>query len=203
MKSIDNYPAVKKAFESIEANLDNGTWKKGEHLPSISRLAQMAGVSRVSVIKAIGLLKEKGLVNSLQRHRLKAGGPETAAADSGEPIESWQRKRNLIEKEIVSGAFGITGRLPRVKELQARYGVCYRTMRKILHALETEGVVQPSGKGYVLPGTPFHSFRRRIVFITNIGDVLQESALNKEHNRIVNLLENECMRLGLDRKSVV
>jgi DNA-binding GntR family transcriptional regulator len=195
MKRISPSDSTAQAIDFINENIDKGMWRKGDRLPPVRRLAILASVSSTTMFRAINILKEKGLIAAKDRSGLQSLVRMRRPDSIRNGEASWKHKKSLLEKEIFSGVFGLQGRLPLIKELQSRYGVCYTTMKKILQSLEIDGVVCPHGKGYALPATAFHSHRQRIVFITCMG--IQSSALNKEHNQIVNVFENECMRLGL------
>jgi DNA-binding LacI/PurR family transcriptional regulator/DNA-binding transcriptional regulator YhcF (GntR family) len=186
-----------KAYNYLKANLAGSVWQQGDTLPGIRRLAATAGVSRAFMVEAVGRLRKEGLVTVYARKRLKAGSPGLEPKQPDDAREPWEWKRKLLERDIVSGAFGLRGTLPRQKELQARYGVCFRTMKKILQSMEADEVVASKGKGYALPGTSSLSARQRVVFITCTGHFLLVSALNKEKNRVANLFENECRLMGI------
>ena len=140
-------PGREKAFAYVKNALDNKTWEPGERLPSIRSLARRAGVSLVTMFKTVRMLKENGLVSGAGYQRLTAGRLERTLAPPPKEPAAWQRKGELLKKDIATGVFGLAGKLPPRKELQARYGVCFRTMRKILHAMEKDEIILPNGKG--------------------------------------------------------
>jgi DNA-binding LacI/PurR family transcriptional regulator len=187
-------PAIGQAFNFLKAKLAAGEWNEGECLPSMRTLAQKIGVSKPTVIKTIELLKEEKLVSGRERQRVRAG---ISASPFPANKKSWQIKRSVIEKDIVSGVFGYRGSLPSIKELHVRYGYCFTTLKKILRAMTVDGIIALKGKGYAMSELPEKTFQKRMVFITILGHFSQSSALNQEHNRIVNMFENECKRLGL------
>jgi DNA-binding GntR family transcriptional regulator len=194
----DSSPAIDKALNFIKERLDNGYWPDGTRLPSIRFLARTAGVSKVSMTKAVARLKTEQCISGQPGARTWVGKPVIDSAPSiASPVQSWQRIRQTIEKDISSGVFGIAGSLPSLKELQAKYGVCFRTMQKIICALEADGVLLRSKRGHIVPNSLAAPRHRKMVFITMMGHYSQASALNSEHNRIVNQFENECMRIGL------
>jgi DNA-binding LacI/PurR family transcriptional regulator/DNA-binding transcriptional regulator YhcF (GntR family) len=191
------FPARQKALEFITDGIKNSTWKQGTHLPSIRLLSKMAGVSLVTMVKAIQQLKKDGVLSGDGFQRSWVGHHEPAAANSGTPKISWEQKKALFERDIASGAFGLWGRIPSVKELQAKYGSGFRTMQKILFDAKAQGMIRPSGKGYVLSGTEAKNRNQKIVYITSLRHYSQNSALNHEHNLMVNLFENACLRMGM------
>jgi DNA-binding LacI/PurR family transcriptional regulator len=197
MKPSGTNPAIQHAFERLKRRLEDGEWQSGECLPSIRDLASTIGVSKPSMIRAIARLKKEGLVSGRERQRIRAGAVVEPKLFREKRTPPWRAKRDLVEKDIVSGILGYGGNLPSLKELQARYGFSYRTMKKILQAMAADGAVRFKGRGFALQEIPVKSFQQRIVFVTTLGHFAQRSALNYEHNRMVNLLEQECKRAGL------
>jgi DNA-binding transcriptional regulator YhcF (GntR family) len=65
---IDEYsktPKYKQIINSIIANVENGTVKVGDKLPSVNRLLIKFDISRDTVVKAYDHLKEIGLIDSI------------------------------------------------------------------------------------------------------------------------------------------
>jgi DNA-binding transcriptional regulator YhcF (GntR family) len=196
-------PAVNRGLLFLQEALDREEWRTGERLPPLSRLAKSSMISRNSMWKAVQLAKEKHLISATRGGYITAGSPpgkQKAETGQRQPRHDrgskWMTKRQLMEQDIANGAFGHFGRLPTFKELSSRYGVCFRTMQKIVRAMETDGVIRSEKTGYVLPAARTRLFGRRIIFITSKGYFLRGSALNSGQNRIVNIFENECMRMG-------
>jgi DNA-binding transcriptional regulator YhcF (GntR family) len=191
-------PAIQKAADYIKANLANQAWQPGEKLPSSLVLAKSAGVSPVTMLRAIAILKADGLVHGVKRGPIRAGGHIIQRPPSASQETSiCQAKRILLEKDILAGAFAREGRLPSFKELQTRYGACFRTIRKILHAMAADGVVRMRGRTYEFPGISSRGHSRRIVFLTRQVQTPPRSALNQGQYRIFDLLEQECIRREL------
>jgi DNA-binding LacI/PurR family transcriptional regulator/DNA-binding transcriptional regulator YhcF (GntR family) len=189
------FPAVQQALDFINEKIATGEWSKGSFLPSVRALAQAAQVSQATVSKATKILSQKGLITTQERCRMRVG--KFGAACALPVLPKWAEKRAILEKEIISGIFEPREKLPPLKELQARYGICFGTAKKILETLVHDGIVRPNGKGYSLPEFSAAANMQHIVFITCAGHFSQASALNHEHNRIINLLENECNRIGV------
>src|SRR5512140_2115461 len=103
LKSVKPGPSVQKAFDFVKHNLDHAIWQTGERLPSTPRLAQSAGVSPVTMLKALALLKSRGLINGLQRSRFKAGGSVKGTAPQADPDSAaWMIKRTALEKDVLA-----------------------------------------------------------------------------------------------------
>jgi DNA-binding LacI/PurR family transcriptional regulator/DNA-binding transcriptional regulator YhcF (GntR family) len=196
-------PAVQKASDYIRINLERGVWQQGERLPATRKLAGQAGVSFVSMIKAIALQKSKGLISGIERGRIRAGSDLSERVPYVEPASAiWQMKRRALEKDILSGAFAHRRALPSVKELQETYGTSFRTMRKILRTMVSEETLRLRGKTYELQPVLRRSSSQRIVFFTlQIKSVIR-SALNQGQYKVLELLEQECS-LGRNSLEVV
>jgi DNA-binding transcriptional regulator YhcF (GntR family) len=197
MKPRGVFPALEQAVDFLHQEIRKGALKQGERLPSIRYCADKAGVSEGSMFKAFQRLKSDGTITGEKRHRMIVGSRNTISNAESKPVPQWQKKRMRLEKDIISGVLGTAGRLPPLKELQSRYGACFNTMKKVMAALEIDGIIVSQGKGYAATSPAARTLFNRIVFITLSGHFTQESALNHEHNRIVNLFENECIRMGL------
>jgi DNA-binding LacI/PurR family transcriptional regulator/DNA-binding transcriptional regulator YhcF (GntR family) len=196
-KKPRHQPAIQHAYDFVEEGLANGIWKAGECLPPIRRLAAMASVSKATMLKAIALLAEKGMVSSIERFRIRAGAGNIPAAPPSEIRLHRQKIRSVFERELLSGIFGFDRSIPSVKELQGRYGVSFVTMKRIISAMVSDGLLEPYGRGYRYPEIHHRAVRPRIVFITLQGHLAQISALNSGHNQITNLFENEIKRRGI------
>jgi DNA-binding LacI/PurR family transcriptional regulator len=91
------------------------------------------------------------------------------------------------------GRFARETALPPLKELQKRYGVCYKTMRMILRALVEENVLQQSGRNYSHKDAGKSAWKERLVFITYRSPVPLISAINQGQYKVLELLEHECI----------
>jgi DNA-binding LacI/PurR family transcriptional regulator/DNA-binding transcriptional regulator YhcF (GntR family) len=187
--------AIQRAFEFVKKGLDDCLWKPGERLPSAKNLAVHARVSIATMIRALAKLKAAGLITTIERGPILAGN--ISSDDIPKPAVSrlaWQAKRVAMEKDILAGAYAHASALPSFKELQSRYGVCYTTMRKILHSLVDDGVVHLRGKRYEVLAGPNRQAGDRIVFITHQFATMFRFALNSGQYRVIDLIEHECSR---------
>jgi DNA-binding GntR family transcriptional regulator len=138
MPAIQNFPAIAESVNYVNDKIMRSAWLPGDRLPSMRELARCAGVSTPSMCKALVLLKKQGVVKGAAHRRLYVAGNGAVPSPVQEKVPQWRLKKNLVEKEIVSGSFGLGVRLPLLKELQARYGVCYVTMKRVMRALASE-----------------------------------------------------------------
>jgi DNA-binding LacI/PurR family transcriptional regulator len=191
-------PAIQRACAYIKTNLDKGEWRPGERLPPVRTLALHAGVSFSVMIKAVARLKADGLINGVERGRIRAGKePIVNEPHIEQNSSARQMKRTALEKDILSGVFAHQIRLPSFKELQSRYGTGFRTMRKILQAMVSDGALQLREKAYTFPNARTRSASRRAVFIVYRFQKSPLSALNQGQYDILDQLERECIRRNL------
>jgi GntR family transcriptional regulator len=59
---LDPTPLYQQLANILRARITGGEWARGEPLPSESYLQQEHGVSRVTVRKAVQVLRDEGLV---------------------------------------------------------------------------------------------------------------------------------------------
>jgi DNA-binding LacI/PurR family transcriptional regulator/DNA-binding transcriptional regulator YhcF (GntR family) len=198
MKNRIAKPALQSALNFIKNNLEKGTWLQGEQLPPIRILAKMASVSVRTMVRAAAILKSTGAISGVERSRLIAGNRvKGASLHVDHPGQIWLKKRSLIEQDILSGKYAELGRLPSTKELQAHYGVCFRTIRKILDSLVKDNVVRYVNKKHEFWSVSGKPFQQRVVFLSSKILIRPVSALNQGQNRIFDLLEYECLHHGL------
>ena len=195
MGTIRSSPAVIRASQFLRAQLQKGAWQPGEALPPIRSLAPAAEVSINSMMLAVAHLKSSGEINGVERGRTRAGAHVPAIVPPPSSCGTiCHLKRREMENDLMAGVFAASATLPSSKELESKYGVGYRTMRKILRSLVEDKVIDLRGKKYVIRGESRTGSSRRLVFITNRTTELPSSALNQGHYRIIELLEQECVR---------
>jgi DNA-binding transcriptional regulator YhcF (GntR family) len=203
IRPLEEFPAIQRAVDFIRGKIDAAVWRPGETIPSVRTLSLSAGVSRYTMIKAVALLKKEGCIVTVERGGMRVAGPiPDDEGVTGENLEFWGQVRRALEQDILSGAFAQKGNLPNIKELQTRYGVCFRTMQKVVRSLVTDHVLVRRGKKLFEPGSSGPAYRQSIVFITHRTDSAQISAINHEHKRIVDILEDNCVRFGLALETV-
>ncbi|MBD3243219.1 MAG: GntR family transcriptional regulator [Chitinivibrionales bacterium] len=140
----------------------------GQRLPSLQVMAFEAGVSLVTMHKAVRQACREGVVHSVPGKGVFAGekgecGPAVTVAPT--PAHRWQRIRARIEADMLGGQFGESA-LPGTAELGQRYGACYRTVRKALRSLQSEGLLEVRRKRYVQTRRHFHRPTARVVLIS-------------------------------------
>ena len=150
-------PKLNRAMRFLRDGVDSGRFDNAPYLPPVRSLADMAGVSPVTMHHAIGSLKGEGVLSGERGHRVTPagrGGSDRDGAWPAEPfrsVKTWQRIAAAVERDIVNNVYTAGTRLPFLKELSYRYGSTSRTVRKALRYLCAEHVVEPYGRGYRVP----------------------------------------------------
>jgi DNA-binding LacI/PurR family transcriptional regulator/DNA-binding transcriptional regulator YhcF (GntR family) len=203
MDKTGTRPAIQKAVDFIRDNLSRQVWQPGERLPPVRVLAIKAGVSTFTMVKAMAHLKTEGLVSGIERGPTRAGnGVKSNATHPELSHAAWQLKRTDLERNILEGMYSEKGRLPTIKELQARYGTSYRTMRKILLTMVADGVLSLRGKAWELHGNSQRSSHKYFIFLSYPILIAPQTAINQGQNRLFELLEQECIRRNITMKMV-
>ncbi|MBD3242470.1 MAG: GntR family transcriptional regulator [Chitinivibrionales bacterium] len=160
-----------RALRFLRGHLAQGHTAPGELLPGAKRLARMAGVSHVTMLKALRRLAGEGVVT------IKPGAGtvyqgEDVTVDAGKPaakpyraVTGWRRTLLQLRHDLLSGVLGDSGPLPSTKELCHRYGVCARTLRKALSALMDEGHLAPDRGRYRLVTPRSRGPRNAVLFV--------------------------------------
>lgn len=175
-------------------------------LPSLRDLASMADVSIATMCKAIAVLRNRGEVVTRRGHGMYAavGAGRTALEkDTLAPrppkrtTRKWERLSVSLEQDILTGRYPSGATMPAPKELAARYGVCYRTLRKALDGLVAGGRIVPYKRGYRVAGRTGPRTGERVVLAAlgdQHGNLRNRDPRTQEHLRS---LESECARAGI------
>ncbi|MBD3242497.1 MAG: GntR family transcriptional regulator [Chitinivibrionales bacterium] len=109
-----------------------------DRLPPIATLARQCGVAYATMWKAVRTLRSEGLLNVRQRRGIQRA---VESHTVHRPVDAcpapvvtprWQAVLRALQHDLASGAFAPGALIPTTKQLQARYGVSYATMRKAL-----------------------------------------------------------------------
>jgi len=141
-------PGIEKAVEFLTKY--HASHPSEGRMPPIRTLAQQAGVSFVTMWKAVGTMKASGGMTRLLPPQTQTISPET-----GPSIQTlnllWRKVHLRLKRDILSGRFVHSDFLPSYKELQYQYSVSFRTLKKVINELSNEGMIKPGKKGYVVP----------------------------------------------------
>ncbi len=202
-------PALNKALHYLAARIQRARVARDPQLPPIRQLAAEAGVSYVSMWKAVRRLADDGRI--VTNHRTGVRLPASVAPSRSPPRgvpgpprrrSKWERIRTRIESDILSGRHppGVT--LPPLKELSRLYGTCYTTLRKALDRLVDEGWVTTVRRGYRVASNGTRGRRGTVVLLacgSSDGRPGLPTNRSQEHFRA---LESECARNGVTLRVV-
>jgi len=111
---------------------------------------------------------------------------------------TWHSVYNQFKQHIVTGEFSSDTFLPSPKELSIRYGVCYRTMQKVISRLRSESLVSKENRKYRIRSFAAPQSRNTIILIARRA--LYSDSLFPYSRTFENLraLEHVCSRLRID-----
>jgi DNA-binding transcriptional regulator YhcF (GntR family)/DNA-binding LacI/PurR family transcriptional regulator len=148
-------PAVSIAVEYLRSAVEARHGDPAQALPGIRTLATAAGVSLVTMWKAVQALKQKGAISVVQGQgiRLVTKGNRSADPAAGPlPAEKkWAAVKRLIHRDIVNGHYQPGEELPTLKEMVFRYNTCAATLNQSLKALAAEHGIIPGRHTYKIP----------------------------------------------------
>lgn len=110
----------------------------GQRLPSTAELARRHETTRTTVMRAMKILADEGLVDIVQ-------GRGTYVLDNGARGLRSDRPKDLIEKHLMDLEPG--QRLPSLKELMQAHGVSGVTIRRVQNDLARQGIIRRTPTG--------------------------------------------------------
>lgn len=122
----------------------------GDRVPSPKILARKAGVSTQAMCRAMGRLKDQGMI-TITRSGTFRGPPTEALPRHPATGRKWERVKEKIRGDIYSGVHPEGQNLPETAELMKQYGVSRPTLRKTLEALVEEGALVSSRRDFRVP----------------------------------------------------
>lgn len=172
-----------------------------QRLPTTVDLARRFGVSVSTMSKAVRYLTLQGELEASPR----AGIRISRTANTGQPPPDsppprrrrWQQLCVQVERDLLCGTLCRQGELPPVTELSRRFGVNYRTMRKVLDTLVERGELYPYQRTYRIHSP---SSSRPLDTVVLIAASDREGGLRQYSPRTADTmreLETECSRSGV------
>ncbi|MBD3321082.1 MAG: GntR family transcriptional regulator [Chitinivibrionales bacterium] len=201
--------AVKRAIQYIDRLVLDQGMEKEKVLPPVAALCQRAGVSYQSMIRALSVLKRRGIVEGKQGRRYSvAPCAHERCAELAEELSSNESKRSAeyawvmlarkLRLDLLTGGFSRKRPLPSIKELAVRYGSSYRPLKKALEKLREEGLLDMHKRTYRMGVIAASRSRTKVVFVTQSaadGALLSGGILNQD---FIRALSDECSRAGIE-----
>lgn len=188
-----NTSASQRARNFLHRVLSSHT---GSLLPSIHSLAEQAGVSYVTMWKAVQEAKAHGLVEGRRGAAYRVAGTGAAQPRGGKRAvsrkRSWERAMHGIRQRILDSRFAAGNELPSIKELQGALDVSYRSVRTALDRLQTQGVLERAGGGYRVPSVAAARSVSRVM-LTVFGDApMKPLPISERSKELFRAAEREC-----------
>jgi len=137
----------------------------------------MGGFSYNTARKALAVLSQRNQCRIIPGKGILAepvpasirGPADGADSRPPEPEKVWQRLVGQLSADICAGTYRSGDALPSRKELAARYGVCYTTLKRALATLVEKGLLVPRGIRYrVFSITPSQTPTTATVVAVNV-----------------------------------
>ncbi|MBD3418598.1 MAG: GntR family transcriptional regulator [Chitinivibrionales bacterium] len=193
-------PALRKALTSLVNRISSGSLTPGQELPALKRMAHEAGVSLLTMWKAAEILRKEGIISGGSGNKFRLlhiecahlldmiePEPEASRAASADISFAWERVKNRIRRDVLTGVYSAAGGLPAVKELEILYKGSFRTVKRALDSLCDEGILTVGGHKYAPAIVSKENAAAKIALIgqcDNNGKLLL-SSVNEEWFRII------------------
>ncbi|NLG17814.1 MAG: GntR family transcriptional regulator [Fibrobacter sp.] len=147
-------PVLSETVRKIRGIIESST---DECLPPVRNLAGLCMVSPVTVIRAIAVLREEGVIEGGWGKGYSIAGKKT----SSPKVTNYQKTgkvkaiARMLRNDINEGKYPTHQPLPSIKQLSAYYNVSYPSIKKILDMLCKENIIKRNGVRY-------HFFTSRI-----------------------------------------
>lgn len=150
MPSSRTSPMTQRALAFLEDLVVRYEQREEYRLPTVAELSRMAGVSPVTMRKAVRELRDNGVLSVSQRRgiSLNRGERTTQRAQPQPRPARWREVAEAIERDIVTGVLAPGSTLPTTRELTSRYGAGSHTLHEALVAVQARKWLQPHGRGY-------------------------------------------------------
>jgi DNA-binding LacI/PurR family transcriptional regulator/DNA-binding transcriptional regulator YhcF (GntR family) len=172
-------------------------------LPVVRDLAAMAGVSYVTMWKAVRELRDAGAIRTNHRTGITVtgvspavGSPAARPVAPRAPSFTWERVCHRIQQDVLNGVYPPGTDLRPRKELMRTYGVCRDTLHKALQKLVDEDFLVPYRRGYRVPRPVAGTQRGTVVLVAQgLADGRPTVTTNRSQD-CLRALEGECARCG-------
>lgn len=131
-------PIYQMIINAIKADIDAGTLKPGQALPTEAEIGETHGASRLTVRKALEILRNEGVIYTV-RARGSFVGPEDAPVIR--PPWPFEQLAATIAEDIRSGRYKTDEVLPSEREMMEQHRVAKKTVRAALALLRDQGWV--------------------------------------------------------------
>ncbi|MEV4472867.1 winged helix-turn-helix domain-containing protein [Nonomuraea sp. NPDC049504] len=131
-------PIYQMIINAIREDIDAGRLQSGQELPTEAELCKLHGASRLTVRKALAVLRDEGLIYTIQARGSYVGPEDAPTIRTPWPFE--QVAASLLEG-IKKGGYQPDEVLPSEVEITQTYGVAKKTARAAVALLREQGWV--------------------------------------------------------------
>lgn len=189
--------AFRRATETLECLVEEARNTGQFRLPNVKELCELARVCNVTMLKAVGHLREQGVLSVSHGRGINVVPVASARAVADEPRRTpgpkWRRVRAALDKDIVQGVYRAGAEMPPPKELSVRYGVCYRTLKRALDSLVESGDIVPSRRTYRVPAFSTAQHTNTVVLFGGPATSAQLEPSSRSL-QFLRMLQQECAR---------
>lgn len=202
-------PKKRVVIEYLAEQCRRGALHTGDRLPSLRLLARRAGVSLVTVQETIAWCKQHTYVDRSHRllraprmddNEIRTTFLRTWSGRKSPPV--WRRTAERLERDLMEGVFRPGEALPSMKELCARYGVSYPTIRKVIDYLVHEQVLTDRDAHLSVPRTPRATEHLSLVLLIR-GAGNGNMVAGTLDTEFIRSLEMECRKARIGLKIIL
>ncbi|MBD3240148.1 MAG: GntR family transcriptional regulator [Chitinivibrionales bacterium] len=149
MRSPSSRSRAQAVAERLEQEIEHSTITR---LPSMRTLAQRYGVSVTTVHKAVGVLRERGVVDTCRGGRTLVRARQSAVQvplRESPPPDTITHVYTRLRERINDGTFRMGHPLPKVAYLASELHVSHHTVTAAYRRLKEENLVHKEGRSWV------------------------------------------------------
>ncbi len=197
---------IDKARNWLARAIGQAAQRGASRLPTLMCAASAAGVSHVTMMRAVHELREQGVLSVKNRAgivvRKPDGAPPVRPRACPVFMPKWGAVAERIGRDIESGLLPTDTPLPLCKTLAHRYGTSAETLRAALQLLVDERMLVRHKRGYRVYQADAAGPGRFVVFVARGRSAIELQNLPPVSFRNVTDLESECRRAQLGLATV-
>lgn len=174
-------------------------------LPSLDAMSRSAGVSRMTMWKALGEFSRTGLLAPLAGRGYLVTGRTQSPVASAEatpvlppaPRPRWQEVHGQLLEQVRDGTLAAGTVLPPMKQLRARCRTSYASLAPAIRRLQAQGLLERHGKGWRVHAVAPVGGRATLGVIGFVPHVSTLASVTPRAPRLWAALQDECRRLNL------
>ena len=181
-----------------------GSFKPGELLPPLSKLAKTHHVSPPTISRYLKALVNEGKLLHKPGSGFRVpylGATHNQNFKTPKPKSASEKVRSTMLKWIEEGKFQRNTKLPKRESLAAQIGVNIKAVGNVLSELERTGVLKRHGKGWAIPGLTIGStathHQPTILLITRSPSYWAHLSNISRTREFIHSFNHECRAVGM------